>query len=488
MQHPENEFSPLLIDQQIEHPATSLPPGEAHLIRDLQAMYDQENCAAIDRVWTRLARQPRSQYDLPQWRQNPASVSPTKRGADVYPVQRKQKPRQASAFVQRLSLLAALLVVTLLVGSLALVLTLSRGSTATGTSIEPASGWGKIMHVQTMPDFGFNGLAWSPDSKRVAASNRATTTNIVRIWDANTGQHLVKIPMHEFVNTISWSPDSQQVAIATEQSITIVDGQSGHVIRTLPFAPQSFTPEETGVEPLSSRFPGSGGPGLRDISWSPDGSQIAASGGGSVLVWTLQTGVLFQLPVQGNNGVEGLSWSSDGKYIAVDTYQLTGTDPLSQCGVVVWKVATRQIVLQKNTGSLPDVNMVVAWQPGTRNLAQIGVVKSGGGYKTAILIFDGVTGKTLQKLVVPVSDVLTWSPDGKYLAYTSPSPADLEKGNAAHILNASNWSTVYTYTDSKNIINELAWSPDGHSIATGETVTENNNASMGVVKVWASLD
>jgi WD40 repeat protein len=143
------------------------------------------------------------------------------------------------------------------------------------------------------------------------------------------------------------------------------------------------------------------------------------------------------------------------------------------------------MILQKDTGSLPDVNVVVAWQPGTQNLAQIGVVKSGSGYATAILIFDGTTGKTLKQLVVPASDVLTWSPDGKYLAYTSP--VDLEKGNTAQILDASNWSAVYTYKNDKNTINELAWSPNGHSIATGETVVENNG-SMGVVRVWATLD
>jgi WD40 repeat protein len=119
------------------------------------------------------------------------------------------------------------------------------------------------------------------------------------------------------------------------------------------------------------------------------------------------------------------------------------------------------------------------------NLAQIGVVKVGSNSATAILILDGTTGKMLKQLIATVSDVLTWSPDGKYLAYTSP--ADVEKGNTAHILAVSTWRVVYTYKDGTNIINELAWSPNGHDIATGETVIENNS-DMGVVRVWTTLD
>ena len=489
MQHSENDFSPSMIDQQIEQPATLLPRGEAHLIHQLQSLYDQDNSAAIKRVWTRLAHQQLETRTLPQLGQKLENISFLKQ-RETQSTRSKRKPRPASAFVRRLSLLAALLVVTLLVGSLALVFTLSRGSTVSSMPINPVSGWGKLAYTQSMSDFGFNGLAWSPDSKRVAASNRATTTNLVRIWDATTGQHLVTVPVHTFVETLAWSPDSQQVAIATDQSVIIADSQTGQVIRTLNAPFQASTFSVSGTALLSSRFPNSGGGGFRALTWSPDGSQIAASSFGetesSVMVWNPQSGTLdFSLPLTGKNGVGGISWSSNGKYIAADTFQMTGTDPLSQSGVAVWNVATRQMVLQKATGSLPDVNMVVAWQPGTENLAQIGVVKVGSGYATAILIFDGITGKTLKQLVVPVSDVLTWSPDGKYLAYTSP--ADLEKGNTAQILDTANWSVIYTYKNDKNSINELAWSPNGHAIATGETVFENNT-SMGVVRVWTALD
>jgi WD40 repeat protein len=80
---------------------------------------------------------------------------------------------------------------------------------------------------------------------------------------------------------------------------------------------------------------------------------------------------------------------------------------------------------------------------------------------------------------------LTWSPDGKYLAYTAPG--DLAKGNTATILAASNWHTVYTYQANHNLLNALTWSPDGCYIATGETVLENNSFTS-IVKVWVTPD
>src|SRR5581483_1734966 len=329
MQNPENSFSPLLIDQQIEHPATSLPRGEAHLIHDLQLMYDQENSAAINRVWTHLALQRHGQHALFQERHIPETFRALRQRTD-HLAQRKHEPRQASTLARRVSLLAALLVVTLLVGSLALVFAFTRGDTATGLPVSSASGWGRVVHIQTMQDSGFNGLAWSPDSKRIAASNRASSTNLVRIWDAATGQHLVTVSIHEFVNTLAWSPDSEQVAIATDQSVLIADGQTGQILHTLATQSQPSAAVTSGRVPLSSLLPGSSGAAIRDIAWSPGGSQIAVSffggtSGSFVLVWNVQSGARSRLPLPSKHGVEGVSWSSDGKYIAAATFQTAYT-------------------------------------------------------------------------------------------------------------------------------------------------------------------
>jgi hypothetical protein len=145
MNDPEKEFLPILIDQQIEHPDAFLPRGEARLIQDLQTMYDQENSASIDDVWTRLAQhrisasqQPKL-LSLQEQRHRSERISPMKqRDMNITPTQRRGLPRL-------FSLIAAVLVCIVLVGSMLLVFSTLKNKTpgsmvgghtptATGTS------------------------------------------------------------------------------------------------------------------------------------------------------------------------------------------------------------------------------------------------------------------------------------------------------------------------------------------------------------------
>src|SRR4051812_11279621 len=119
MQESENNFSPELIDQQIEHPATSLVSGEAQLIRDLSMMYELEKSNTIDQVWTRLAshrivakqQQENSLLQRPSQHTERISVM-SKRPATPIPEKRGRR---------LLNLTAAVLISAVLVVSIALV-------------------------------------------------------------------------------------------------------------------------------------------------------------------------------------------------------------------------------------------------------------------------------------------------------------------------------------------------------------------------------
>jgi hypothetical protein len=136
MHDPEKTFAPELIDQQVEQPDTRLPHGEARLVRELQAMYDLEKSAAIDRVWERLAHNSSAASPRPeslsrqQRRQEPVRSFPMQQ------IERTTKPERRLAHT--LSLIAAALICAVLVGSLALLLVAQRNATTPGTGSPPS--------------------------------------------------------------------------------------------------------------------------------------------------------------------------------------------------------------------------------------------------------------------------------------------------------------------------------------------------------------
>lgn len=127
----ENDFPPMLIDQQLDHPAASLPRGDARLIQDLQALYNQERRATIDRVWSRLVSQRAARSDQVVARTFHAQGRSLEENLRMEPMNRTLPARRR--LPRLLSLVAAVLVSVVLVGSMALVFTsLRNNNTGTG--------------------------------------------------------------------------------------------------------------------------------------------------------------------------------------------------------------------------------------------------------------------------------------------------------------------------------------------------------------------
>lgn len=65
-----------------------------------------------------------------------------------------------------------------------------QNNTLAGSAQHPtsASTFGKTLYTTPGNQFGFEALAWSPDSTHIAS-----LANGVQIWDATTGKHLVNV-------------------------------------------------------------------------------------------------------------------------------------------------------------------------------------------------------------------------------------------------------------------------------------------------------
>jgi WD40 repeat protein len=82
---------------------------------------------------------------------------------------------------------------------------------------------------------------------------------------------------------------------------------------------------------------------------------------------------------------------------------------------VVWKVSTRQMVLQHS--DFLNIGASVAWQPGSHNLAFSGATLSGGNLASTLEVWDVTTGKLVTQHAGGGTGALAWSPDGKDIAY-----------------------------------------------------------------------
>ena len=144
---------------------------------------------------------------------------------------------------------------------------------------------------------GIAALAWSPDGRTLAVADRRGELGL---WENGA---LVKVLAHPgMLRGIAWSPDSARIAVSFVDRGTASGAQesirlwlpNGEVVATL----HSYTDEITG------------------IAWSPDGARLAASSrDNTVLLWTAN-GPQRTIIANGDTPVFAVAWSPDGATLA----------------------------------------------------------------------------------------------------------------------------------------------------------------------------
>jgi WD40 repeat protein len=509
-------FFPQNVDESIEYLSSTRPSNtrgkqhvdaNEHLIHDLEKFYGTERKRrqqALQRVEDRLVRQYIAQNERSATNGAPSFTGDAaeRQRIDIWETQRirrvqkmKDKPSPFSNVTSFGRSVGLLLVAVVLVGSIVLVLNYASHRTTPGplapipTSIPPtptagpSSSIGKTLYTTPANTVGFNGLSWSPDSKRVASS----TINGVQIWDAADGLNqipaLLPTNASEWPYGIDWSPNSQVVAIATNKHVLLVDGQSGKVIRSYGANTTAMIqPVSSRVSYLGEQFPNSGGQGYRATAWSPDGKLMASAisyiTSGAVQVWNTETATdAFTLTLDNAYNVGAVAWSADGQYIAATTWDTQITDPsLSNGEIIVWKVSTHQIVF-RHKDYLSSSDAPVIWQPGSHNLAYVATTASNG----TLEIWNSDTGKLIKYYARTGTGGLSWSPDGRYLAYADLSETRPQQ-EVVVIRDMITDKQIYVYKGHTNHINEIVWSPDGNYIAS----SEGNAQGEMVAKTWVA--
>ncbi|WP_406028448.1 hypothetical protein OH802_12855 [Nocardioides sp. NBC_00850] len=144
-------------------------------------------------------------------------------------------------------------------------------------------------------------IAFSPDGRLVAG---AGLEGDLIIWSVEDGDEVASTDLGNGVGSISFSPDSKQVAVASNDSVSVLEAESGDEIGTLAAA--------GGADPV----------------WSPDGRWIAGvTTEGYPTIWDAET--LEAAETLPGHPVATVAFSPDSRSLAA-------TDDSDEARLILW--------------------------------------------------------------------------------------------------------------------------------------------------------
>jgi WD40 repeat protein len=159
-----------------------------------------------------------------------------------------------------------------------------------------------VAHLELSGNFNSSlavSVAWSPDSKWLAAGFITDVNSIIQIWDAESFELVNSIENNLVINLpIAWSPDSRKIAVAAgvnTSDVLVWDiTDTHHPLLTL---------EGHSVA-------------VYDIQWSSNGSYILSSAEDStVRLWDASTGIQI-FNVHTSAPLISVAWSPDNRLFA----------------------------------------------------------------------------------------------------------------------------------------------------------------------------
>ena len=311
-------------------------------------------------------------------------------------------------------------------------------------------------------------LAWTRDGKYLASGSN---DRIARVWDAEDGRELARLPHDDNLTGVSWEPDGRLLATGgLDQGVRVWDTGAGEGRRlTLDGTLQTMAASTTGR--LVASASGTGGEyavrlwdgesgreifhvtqrdRVQAVALSRDTRLLAAgTRDGQVLVMETDTGQeRFRLAHGGP--VLAIAWSPDGQRLVTAGYE---SKP-----IVVWNLATRQAVARmRHDPRVADV----AWSPDGRWIAS-------AGEDHTVRVWDAATGREGMRGTHdgPVIG-LEWSPDSRRLATGSGD-------RTARIWDSTTAAELGRFPHRGRVV-PLTWSADGTLLVT---------ESSGVAHVW----
>ncbi|MEK6406865.1 MAG: protein kinase [Acidobacteriota bacterium] len=270
-------------------------------------------------------------------------------------------------------------------------------------------------------------IHFSSDGKKLASGSQDGTA---RVWDVATGFELTRISAGQPVRSLAFSPDGKTLALKQEPSraVTIFDAMTGR--RLLEFA---------SAEP---------------VAFLPDGNSLVAIAGKTVIVIDTSTGTETAV-LRGHTGrIVSVDLSPDGKTLATGSEDLTAR---------LWDVATGAELrtLKGHEGTV----FSVAFSPDGSTLATAS---------------SDLTARLWDISSVPEICFIKTSDQRVVFSPNRSQPVVASFGTqVVKLLDPRDGRLVAVFEGDSSVIWSAAFSPDGATLATGD--------STGNVKLWDTV-
>jgi WD40 repeat protein len=281
-------------------------------------------------------------------------------------------------------------------------------------------------------------IAWSPDGRKIAAGGQLH--HALMIWDASTGALLRKLDReHGGISAVAWSRDGRYVAAGrwfTEVArghfaIHIWDGETGQRLHSL-----------LGPLPLGQ---GANNVGSRALTFSPDGTLLAAGHRGAVSIHEVKSGRLVSVSRSHVSTGKAVAFSPDGKHIAT-------SGEFQRSPIEVFDVATGDHV--RSLVGDPESPFTLAYRPDGREIA------TADSKRPIIIVWDVGGGRPARVLTGHTHPIyaLAYSLDGELLASASP-------GGGVIVWDAGTGARMLALPSPTDLTGSIAFSPDARYLA-----------------------
>jgi uncharacterized delta-60 repeat protein len=309
--------------------------------------------------------------------------------------------------------------------------------------------------VRMTHDGAVNSVAFSPDGKYVVSGSNDKTA---RVWEINTGKEIARMTYEGAVNSVAFSPDGKYVLSGGCSQINHNTGDctqgSAHVWGTA-----------TGIEIARMTQYAA----VTSIAFSGDGRYVASASYSNIaFIWEALTGKEIARMVH-DSYVFSIAFSPDSKYVVSGGCDIL-TQSCTQGSARVWAAATgKEIARMTYDGAVKSV----AFSPDGKYVVS-------GSWDNTARVWGAGTGKEIARITHDGAvNSVVFSPDGKYVVSGS-------NDKTAPVWEAGTGKEIarMTYEGS---VNSVAFSPDGKYVLSGGCGQVDHNSGgcvQGSARVW----